>query len=188
MAHAAAWAFGRACLAAAMGLAALATQAAPQMEASEAGVKAAFLFRFATYIEWPPSAFPSATAPFVIGVMGNDEVARQLAALTKGRNLGSHPVAVQPMRDGDSLKGVDLLFVGRALADRLDRIARAAQEAGVLVVSDADGGLEAGSTINFVAAGDRVGFEVSLDPAERSGHHISSRMLALARRVLPKAN
>ncbi len=188
MTHAAAWACRRACLAIAMGLAALATQAAPQIEASEAGIKAAFLFRFATYIEWPATTFPSAAAPFVIGVMGNDEVARQLATLTKGRKLGSHPVSVRQLREGDSLKGVDLLFVGRTLADRLDRIAHAAQDAGVLVVSDADGGLEAGSTINFVAAGDRVAFEVSLDPAERSGHHISSRMLALARRVLPKAN
>jgi hypothetical protein len=44
-----------------------------------------------------------------------------------------------------------------------------------------------GSAINFVTAGERVGFEVSLDAAERSGYRISSRMLAVARRVVPKS-
>jgi hypothetical protein len=66
-------------------------------------------------------------------------------------------------------------------------IVRAAQQSGALVVTETERGLEAGSSINFVLVDDRIGFEVSLDAAERSGHRISSRMLAVARRVVPRS-
>jgi hypothetical protein len=56
------------------------------------------------------------------------------------------------------------------------------------VVSDAERGLENGSVINFVAVEDRIGFEVSVDAAERSNLRISSRMLTVARRVVPRAS
>jgi len=58
---------------------------------------------------------------------------------------------------------------------------------GVLTVTEGERGLESGSAINFVVAEDRVGFEVSLEAAERSGHRISSRMLAVARRVVARS-
>ena len=160
---------------------------AQRTEASEAGVKAAFLYKFAGYIEWPPSAFASADAPFVIGVLGSDDIAAELARLLPGRTIANRPAVVKKLKEGEPLKGVHVLFVGKADSSRLPAIARAAQREGVLAVSETERGLEAGSAINFVVADDRVGFEVSLDAAEKSGHRISSRMLAVARRVLPKA-
>ena len=68
----------------------------------------------------------------------------------------------------------------------MQQVLRAAQQQGTLTVTEADRGLELGAAINFVVAGDRVGFEVSLESAEKSGHHISARMLTVARRVIPK--
>ena len=59
---------------------------------------------------------------------------------------------------------------------------------GVLAVTETEKGLELGASINFVLTGDRLGFEVSLDSAEKSGHRISSRMLTVARRVIPRAS
>jgi hypothetical protein len=66
-------------------------------------------------------------------------------------------------------------------------VARAAQQNAALVVTEAERGLEAGGSINFVLVDDRVGFEVSLEAAERGGHRISSRMLAVARRVVGRS-
>jgi hypothetical protein len=153
---------------------------------SEATVKAAFLYKFAGYVEWPASAFPQPDAPLVIGVVGADEVAAELEKLLPGRQVNNRRVVARRVREGEPLRGIHLLFVGRGERD-LRAALRAAQQQGVLAVSEAERGLELGSAINFVVVDDRVGFEVSLDSAERSGIRISSRMLAVARRVIPRS-
>jgi len=160
---------------------------AQRPEATEAGVKAAFLYKFAGYIDWPAGAFAGAEAPFVIGVLGADEIAAELARIVPGRTIAERPIVVRRLKEGEALKGVNLLFVGKGESQRLTAILRAALREGVLAVTEIERGLESGSAINFVTAEDRVGFEVSLEAAEKSGHRISSRMLAVARRVLPKA-
>jgi len=160
---------------------------AQRAEAPETSVKAAFLYKFAGYIEWPEKAFAAAEAPFVIGVLGSDDVAADLGRIVPGRSIAGHPVVVRRLKEGEPLRGVHLLFVGKDESARLSAILKAAQQQGVLAVTESERGLEAGSAINFVVSEDRVGFEVSLEAAEKSGHRISSRMLAVARRVLPKS-
>ncbi len=160
---------------------------AQRPEATEASVEAAFLYKFAGYVEWSPLAFPSDDSAFVISVMGSEEVAAELAKILPGRSVAGHPVVLRRLRDGESLRGTHLLFVGRMEPARLQAILRAAQQQGALAVTETDRGLELGAAINFVLAADRVGFEVSLEAAEKSGHRISSRMLTVARRVIPKA-
>jgi hypothetical protein len=162
--------------------------AAQRVEATEASVKAAFLYKFLGYVDWPPSAFPAPDAPFAIGVIGNDEVAAEVAKVAAGRQVNGHPVVVKRAREGEPLRGLHVVFVGRGAADRLSTLIRAAQQPALLIVTETERGLEAGSAINFVMAEDRVGFEVSLDAAERNGLKISSRMLGVARRVLPKGS
>jgi hypothetical protein len=159
---------------------------AQRPEATEASVKAAFLYKFAGYIEWPESLFSAPDAPFVMGVLGSDEIAADLGRIVAGRAIGGHPVVVRRLKDAEASKGVHLLFVGKAEAARLAAILRAAQQQSVLAVTENERGLEWGSAINFVVAEERVGFEVSLDAAEKSGHRISSRMLQVARRVVVK--
>jgi uncharacterized protein DUF4154 len=160
---------------------------AQRAEATEASVKAAFLYKFAGYIEWPESLFTAPDAPFVMGVLGTDEVAADLARIVAGRAIGGHPVVVRRLKESESLKGVHFVFIGKGESARLASILRAAQQQGVLAVTENERGLEWGSAINFLVAEDRVGFEVSLDAAEKSGHRISSRMLQVARRVVAKS-
>jgi len=150
--------------------------------ATEHAVKAAFLFKFAGYVEWPAPA-PQPGEPFVIGTMGADEVASELARMLPGRSIEGRPVVVRTVREGESLRGLNVLFIGRGEPNPRPAI-RAAQQHGVLTVTET--GLEAGAAINFVMTESRVGFEVSLDSVERAGHRISSRMLAVARRVVSK--
>jgi hypothetical protein len=159
---------------------------AQRVEATEASVKAAFLFKFAAYVDWPPNSFPTPEAPFAIGVVANEDVANELAKVVAGRQISGHPVTVKRVRDGESFRGLHMVFVGRSAADRLSTLIRAAQLPALLIVTESERGLEAGSAINFVVADDRVGFEVSLDAAERNGLRISSRMLSVARRVLQR--
>lgn len=169
-----------ACLACTLGLCAHA------QGVTEPAVKAAFLYKFAGYIEWPAAPAPATSAPdspFVIGTLAADEVAAELAKILPGRSIAGHAAVVRTVREGEPLKGVRILFVGRSLPHAA-AIVRAAQQQGILAVTET--GLEAGAAINFVLAENRVAFEVSLEAAERSGHRISSRMLAVARRVVPK--
>ena len=171
-------------LAAFLALGALCAAVASQaQQAPEAAVKAAFLFRFAGYVEWPAATFPQPDSPFVFGVAGNDEVAAELERIVAGRSVNNRRAVVRRVSEVSQARSVHLLFAPAREGAALLREARAH---GALTVTDGERGLDTGSAITFVTAENRVGFEVSLDAAEKSGLRISSRMLAVARRVVPK--
>jgi hypothetical protein len=146
--------------------------------ASERTVKAAFVYKFLSYVEWPAAAAPG--APLVIGVVGADEFAAELAELVRGRTVNDHPIEVRRVRPSDPLTGLNVLFTGAAEQARLAALARAAAARGVLTISEGEDGLDRGSVINFVVIDGRVRFEVSLEAAERAGIRLSSRLLAVA--------
>jgi hypothetical protein len=153
-------------------------------QASEAAVKAAFIFRFANYVEWPENVFPP-DAPFTIGIAGADEVATEIEKIVPGRTVNGRRVVTRRIAEGESARGLHVLFVGKAVSNPRGLL-RSAQSPGLLVVTEGEHGLELGSAINLVVVDDRVAFEVSMEAAERNGLRISARMLAVARRVVPK--
>jgi hypothetical protein len=151
-------------------------------QAFEHEVKAAYLFRFLSFVEWPQSTFLRPDSPIVIGVLGADDVLAELREIVPGRVVQGRPVAAVRLHEGASLAGVHVLFVGREAGAQL---ARLAPTRGVLVVSDSERGLDQGAVVNFVRAEGRVRFEVALDAAEQRELRISSRMLAVASSVRP---
>jgi hypothetical protein len=157
--------------------AAMAQASAP---ASEERVIAASLYRFLGYIEWPPSAFARADSPYVIGVVGADDIVEELSRVAAGRSMNNRPVSVRKLLFGDPLNGTHVLFIGRAEKTRQRQLLRQAQAQPVLVVTESEGALAQGSMINFRLVDDRVRFEVALDPIEKSGLKINSRMLSVA--------
>jgi hypothetical protein len=167
----------------ALALVAGAGSALAQQQASEAAVKAALLYKFVSYVEWPAEA-GGASAPFVIGVVAAEEVAAELEQLARGRPINNRPVTVRRLKEGELPAGLHMLFHGGREIARIRTAAAASSPVSVLLVSDVAGGLEAGAVINFVSVDDRVGFEVSVAAAERSSLRVSSRMLGVARRVV----
>ena len=176
---------GRRAAAIFLGIVLLGMPDARAQKAAEPTVKAAFLYKFTGYVEWPASSFAHHDTPIVIGVIGAEDVAAELERIVPGRRVNERGVAVKRLREGESPRGTHLLFVGRAEAGARAML-RLAQQLGILAVTETERGLDNGATINFVIADERVGFEVSLASAERSGLRISSRMLAVARRVVPR--
>jgi len=175
--------FAGACL---LGLAVLTSDAAfgqPRAPATERGVKAAFLYKFLDYVEWPAGAFTRPDQPIVVGVLGADELQAELSDAVRGRTVGDRPVEVRRVRPGDPVNGVHVLFVGAAERARIAPITHSPQGRGLLVVSESDDALDAGSTINFLVQEGRVRFEVALAAAERAGIKLSSRLLAVAQNV-----
>ncbi|MEO5700885.1 MAG: YfiR family protein [Casimicrobiaceae bacterium] len=151
--------------------------------ATDRSVKAAFLYKFLAFVEWPSSAFLLPDTPLIIGVLGADDLAAELDQITSGRMLNNHPILIRRMRDGDSFAGLQVLFVGRTEAARLATIAQRAAPRPILTVTDQPGGLDQGIVITFVNTEGRVRFEISVEAAERNGLKLSSRLLAVAQAV-----
>ena len=149
----------------------------------ELKVKAAFLYKFIGYIDWPAASFAKPDTPVTIGVVGADQVAAELAQAVAGRTANDRPVTVRRLKAGESLDAVHVLFVGKAENARLAQLAQAAQQRSVLTVTESEGALAQGSVINFVTVERRVRFEIALDSAEKSRLKLSSRLLAVAQQV-----
>lgn len=139
-------------------------------------VKAAFLYKFASYVEWPET--DDATGPITIGVADADRFAAEVTEITRGRTVAGRPIAVLPLDDADPLDGVQILFVGGQA--RSSALLAKARGLPILTVTEARGALPAGSIINFTEDRDRVRFEISLYTAEQSQLRLNSRLLAVA--------
>ncbi|MEP7085421.1 MAG: YfiR family protein [Betaproteobacteria bacterium] len=149
----------------------------------ERRVKAAFLYKFAGYVEWPDGTFVAPDAPIIIGVAGDDALSAELAQVVNGRSIEGRPLAVKRVRDNEALAGVHILFVSNAERARLGPLARATPSQPLLIISESDGALEQGSAINFLLSGGRVRFEIALDNAEKRALRLSSRLLSVAHSV-----
>jgi hypothetical protein len=149
----------------------------------ELEIKAAFLFKFGDFVEWPDGAFAQGR-PFTIGVMGSASMADELARITQGRTVQGKPVRVRRVGRDAVLDGLHVLFVGAADAASLAQILAGADGLALLVVTESESALSKGSMINFIAEQARVRFDISLPPAERGGLRISARLLSVARRVV----
>jgi hypothetical protein len=149
----------------------------------EAQVKAAYIYRFAEHIDWPPAAFAGSAAPLAIGVMDADPVAAELNRLRLTRQINGRAVTVRTLRPGEPASGVQVLYIGAQDGARLKRSLEAAQAQGVLAITDGEGTLAAGSAISFVQVENRIRFDVSVAHAERSGLKISARLLAVAHKI-----
>jgi hypothetical protein len=164
-----------------------APRAAAVDPSTEQQVKAAFLYRFAGYVEWPESVFAQPDSPLVIGVLGDDLLAVAVEEAVAGRTVNGRRVTARRVKPGDGVAGIHILFVSRSERARLAQIVHSASPQSVLTVTESDGALAQGSVINFVMAERRVRFEISLQSAERSKLKLSSRLLAVAAQVHPGA-
>jgi hypothetical protein len=149
-------------------------------ETLERRVKAAFLYKFADYVEWPEGTFAQADSPLTIAVVGDDQIAAELAELVSGRKIDGRALAVRRTREIEAVGDAQIVFIGRAFNARLAQAMRASPAKPALVVTEAEGALAQGSVINFVLVDGRVRFEVSLEAAEKKGLRVSSRLLTVA--------
>ena len=162
--------------------------AAHAEEASlERQVKAAFLFKFAGYVEWPAGAFASADAPMTIGVYGDEALDRELSTLVAGRKSAGRNVSVIRIKSVDPVPDVRVLFVARERSDELSAIAEHARGRPILIVAEDEYAMGNGAMINFVLSGGRVRFDVDLSAVNHGSITLSSRLLAVAQQVLPEA-
>lgn len=150
---------------------------------NENQIKAAYLYKFASYVDWPPFTFAQEDSPLTIAIIGADEVAAELGNLTEGRNINGRPLHIKSLAAGAPLTGVQVLFVGQQARKNLFALPEDIKIEPVLTVTDFSNGLDSGSIINFVVVDSHIRFEVSTAHADRCGLKISARLLGVAQRI-----
>jgi hypothetical protein len=155
---------------------------AVERDATEYDVKAAFLYNFATYVEWPAGAF-SGDGPFVLGVLGRDPFGATLDAIAAERSVGGRAIVVRRFDDMSVYVPCHMLFVSSSEASRLTAIVRRLAGAPVLLVADTEDAAQGGVAVSFFLADDHVRFEINPGAAERAGLAVSSKLLRLAKIV-----
>jgi hypothetical protein len=150
---------------------------------SDYQVKAAFLYNFAKFVEWPPEAFSDGGAPFVIGVVGEDPLSGDLERIVGGKTANGRRIIVRRLRGGQELRNCHILFISSSENYRLSQIMNSLQGANTLTVGEADEFTRHGGIINFFEENDKLRFKINVNSAERARLKISSRLLALARVV-----
>lgn len=148
-------------------------------------VKAAFLHKFASFVEWPEGTFARADAPLRIGVLGDDLLWRDLHDLARDRDRDGRPVTVVRLDANlhPPLAGFHILYVKGAAASRVAELMATVPE-GVLTVADSEGGMHPrGSVLSFFLEEGRVRFGVSLQAAARQKLRLNPRLIAAARQV-----
>ena len=146
-------------------------------------MKAAFLFNFARYVEWPASAFTAAEAPVRICVLGARTFASVVEEVVAGKQVGERSVEVAEAQDLDRAARCHILFVGEDLGIERPQLISTLADAHVFTVSDSEGFAREGGVANFFRADQKMRFEINTGAAKRAGLKISSRLLRLARVV-----
>jgi YfiR/HmsC-like len=146
-------------------------------------IKAAFLFNFAKFVEWPPGSFSDPSTPLQICVLGQDPFGEELRKITDQKTVNGRKLEVKHVIDLPEARNCHILFIGASEKLSRKKILAGLQGASVLTVSDTKGFVGEGGMINFVLENDRVKFEVSPVAAERAGLKISSKLLSVAKLV-----
>jgi hypothetical protein len=152
---------------------------------SEYQIKAAFLFNFARFVEWPQTAFSSANSDFTIGVFGQNPLDGDLEKAVRRKSINGHPFVVKHFTSLAGLKNCQILFISGSERKRFGEIFEALKGAPVLMVSDDKTSqfIESGGMINFILEDQKVHFEINNDAARKAGLKISSKLLTLAKLV-----
>ena len=156
--------------------------AAPTTAAADAApdvtVKAAFLYNFAKFAEWP-ALLPA--APLVVCIVGSDAIAAAFVETVHGQQVAGHLLEVWRPQNGGSWRTCNLLFVADLESRQLAKGLIEIKTLPVLTVGDGKGFSQSGGIIELYLEGGKMRFSVNLDAAERAGIRLSSRLLTLAK-------
>lgn len=154
--------------------------AAAAQDVTEPSLKAAFIYNFAKFTEWPPDVM-TAGAPMVLCVIGDAAIGEALERAVQGRTLLGRSVGVlQNPLEGRPREGCHILYVSGATSGQAAKLVAGLHDAPVLTISDLDGFTDVGGMAQFFFEHGQLRFNVHLESAKRARLRISSRLLALA--------
>jgi uncharacterized protein DUF4154 len=150
---------------------------------AEYTLKAAFLFNFTKFVEWPADAFADEKSPFNLCILGEDRFGASLDAVVANESVNGRPIVVRRLPRGGEARACQILFLGRTERERQAEVLAGLRNAPVLTVGETDRFLDDGGLLLFFLEADRIRFAVNLRAVERTRLKISSKMLRLAKLV-----
>ena len=156
-------------------------QAQPSLD-REQQIKAAFLYNFVKFVDWPIEVLPETSDTISICVLGDDPFYETLETI-KGKTVKGRRLAVRRVGAVKDLESCHVAFIGAAEEKRLPQLMQRLQGSSVLTVGDMEGFTQSGGIINFVVEKNKVRFEINVNRAERARLKLSSQLLGLARVV-----
>jgi hypothetical protein len=152
-----------------------------QTSSDEAQVKAAFVYNFLKFVEWPPDAFRGPQDAFVVGIVGEGDVADATERFLAAKQVGARPIVVHRLKWDQSFAGVHAIFIAERDAKRLHHVFESATAASALSIGEGEDFATRGGVIGLLIDGSKVRFDIDTDAAQMSGLHVSSKLLALTR-------
>jgi hypothetical protein len=153
---------------------------AQDSQPTEYQIKAAFLFNFAKFVEWPPAAFAGPSSPIVIGVLGENPFHDDLPQTIQGKKIDTHPLLIKEFSSTAEATNCHILFISTSEKNRLPEILAGLKGASVLTVGEMEGFTEEGGIINFVLERTKIRFQINKAAATGARLKISSKLLNLA--------
>jgi YfiR/HmsC-like len=164
------------------------TSFASAQTATAPALKAAFLYNFAKFTEWPADALAPGE-PLLLCVINDRAVGETLVDLTKGRNIEGHALVVSTMKpDSAVLTLCGVIYTSGLGATRSSALLESVAGKPILTVSDLDNFAQLGGVAGFFVEKGTMRFAINLDAAQRGGIHLSSKLLSLARIVKDDRN
>jgi hypothetical protein len=152
----------------------------PGLAFDEYQVKAAFLYNFAKFVEWPPGTFANANDPIEICIVGQNPFGATLENMVQGKKVGDRPFVVRPLPDTQQAKSCQILFIGAREWKRVRALLDVLKGSPVLTVGETNDFTPSGGVIAFLLEGPRVRIQIALETAVRAKLRISSKLLSLA--------
>lgn len=153
------------------------------MNSTEGAIKAAFLYKFCFYVEWPISYLRRAEDPIVFGVAGSQEFTDELTKTLKNHTVNDHPLQVKTISSSADLAGLHVLYVAKTQETLLQSFLEHTSGQPLLFVTESPTALDEGSGINFLVQDERVRFDVNLVATSQRDLHLSAQLLKVARTV-----
>jgi len=147
---------------------------------SEYEVKAAFLYNFVKFVEWPDESFSNAT--MIIGILGEDPFGTAIDTI-QGKTVKGKKLLIKRFKHIKDIENCHILFISSSEKKHLSRIVEALSGLSILTVGDTEGAAQRGVIINFYIRQKKVRFEINVEAARRAKLKISSKMLKLAKIV-----
>jgi hypothetical protein len=150
---------------------------------TEDQIKAAYLFNFLKFVEWPSDALTDPQGKWVIGIVGDSAIGGEVKRLVERKSVEGRELLVRKFRVTDDFRGCNVLFVSASEEKHLSSILNALQGTSVLTVADMDDFIGHGGMIQFVTDGGRMRVDIDVGATGRAHLKVSSKLLALAQAV-----
>jgi YfiR/HmsC-like len=157
--------------------------AADPQTLTEYQIKAGFFFNFTRFVDWPESAFVTASSPILVCVLGETPLTDLVTDVALGKVVNGRAVSLRRVKASDDLRLCNLLFISAEEERHTAEILGSVKKTSTLTVGETPGFAQAGGMINFSIQENKVKLELNLEATTRVGLKVNSKLIAVSRLV-----